>query len=139
MAQLTNVNLDDYDQWTADVVLPGERSVQVVLDADDDADLKWADVERVMQWGVDRLTESALIGAQESVVSELIDVAFEMAEEPPSPDVYAAVGDDVTLAQVVVSPDMLLSLLFRSPKLHPDKSIVCELDDDLEVSAIEIR
>lgn len=136
MAELTDVNIDDYDEWTARTVLPGDRQVAVSLDSDDE--VSWKEAERLMQWGVDRMTEPALIGAEESVVSELIDIAFENADEPPSADVYSAVAEDVAMTSLTVSADGTVSLLFASPKLYPDKTIACELDDDLEVAEITI-
>lgn len=156
MIELDEIDTDDDGALTAVAELPGGRRVTVQYDFDNDFDLELAedeiddededdidpenlpDLEEMQQTAehaLARLSAEILDARQSEVVDELVELSEEEDDDTLADDL----NDDLVLDGVVVFGDGGMTLLFVAPAVYPDTTILCLLDDDLEIEDLAIE
>lgn len=154
MIELDEIDTDDDGALTAVAELPGGRRVTVQYDFDNDFDLELAEdevddeeedidlenlpdldeMQQTAEHALARLSAEILDARQSEVVDELVELS-----EEDDDTLADDLTDDLVLDGVVVFGDGGMTLLFVAPAVYPDTTILCLLDDDLEIEDLAIE
>lgn len=159
MIELEDIDTDDEGALTATTELPGGRRVTVQYDFDDDFDLEETEDEQderdvddeidrenlpdidemqaTVEHALARLSEEILDAIEGAVVRQVVEAIREDGEDEVA-DV-AELSADIALDGVEVSGEGSMTLLYVAPETFPDTTVICLLDDDLDIEDLLVE
>ena len=143
MITLYDVDTDDDGALVATSVLPGDRDIAVLFDAED-TPRSVAEMEAAVVEALSALTADELTRIEADLATELSRIMLGAAGQARAADGSSAADtsrhlDDLRVTGAVVLADRTTVLMFEAPGEYPDAAVYCQLDAELRIVDVSVE